>query len=81
MLRQTRRIGFVLCAILLASCAQSTQSADEESIVVTGNRTDQAAPVVPPPMAPPAPVMALSCAVSFPASMRPVPLSVKVGSP
>ncbi|HYD86507.1 MAG TPA: VWA domain-containing protein [Vitreimonas sp.] len=60
MLRNTRRIGFVLCAILLASCAQSTQTADD-GIVVTGNRTvrqDQEA-VVAPLSPPPPPVMAM----------------------
>ncbi|MGD9980847.1 MAG: von Willebrand factor type A domain-containing protein [Hyphomonadaceae bacterium] len=44
MLRNTRRASFVLCAIILTACASqsSTQNdRDEESIVVTGERTDQ----------------------------------------
>ncbi len=55
MLRNAQRISFMLCALLLASCAQSSQTAGD-SIVVTGARIgalSSAPPVAPP--APPAP--------------------------
>jgi len=59
MLRNTRRIGYMLCAFLLASCAQSSQTSDD-GIVVTGNRTDSAIQESRlPPLSPPPPVMAM----------------------
>ena len=54
MLKYAKRTGSMLCALLLAACAQSPS---DESIVVTGAR-DDAAPVVAPPPSPPPPVMA-----------------------
>mgnify|MGYP000629469691 CR=1 FL=1 len=58
MLRNTQRISFMLCALLLASCAQSSQSANDDEIIVTGQgRTDSSiSPPSPPPPPPPYPV-------------------------
>ncbi|MFN3465757.1 MAG: hypothetical protein ACK4X1_16950, partial [Terricaulis sp.] len=69
MLRNTRRAGFLACAILLAACASQSadnaQTAQEDQIVTTGTRTERqdfesALPVTTPdqrvlPMAPPPP--------------------------
>lgn len=69
MLRNTRRAGFLACAILLAACASQSadnaQTAQEDQIVITGTRTERqdfesASPVTTPdqrvlPMAPPPP--------------------------
>jgi Ca-activated chloride channel family protein len=45
MLRNTRRAGFLACAILLTACASQssdeTHTAQEEQIVVTGTRTER----------------------------------------
>jgi len=54
MLRNTRRAGFLACAILLTACAsQSAPTSDQaqESVVITGNRVEaeQNAPLAPPP--------------------------------
>ncbi|MEZ5956805.1 MAG: VWA domain-containing protein [Hyphomonadaceae bacterium] len=62
MLRNTRRAGFMLCAILLTACASQTQSTrttdEEQSIVVTGQRINpQAQESRQPPAPPPPPVM------------------------
>ena len=58
MLRNTRRAGWLACAILLAACAsqttQNTQTTEQEqSIVVTGNRTDRVQESIAPPPPPP----------------------------
>jgi len=54
MLRTTQRISFMLCALVLASCAQSSQTADDSEIIVTASgRADSSVSAPPPP--PPAP--------------------------
>ncbi len=63
MLRNTRRAGFLACAILLTACAsQSAQTAptseEQESVIVTGQRRDQTADQRIAPPSPPAPLMA-----------------------
>ncbi len=63
MLRNTRRAGFLACAILLTACAsQSAQttptSEEQESVIVTGQRRDQTADQRIAPPSPPAPLMA-----------------------
>jgi len=62
MLRNTRRAGFMLCAILLAACASQTQStqSEDESVVITGQRRDQQVQesISPPPPPPPPVAMA-----------------------
>lgn len=69
MLRNTRRAGFLACALLLAACASQSsdeaRTAEEDQIVVTGTRTERqdfesVSPVTTPdqhaaPMAPPPP--------------------------
>lgn len=65
MLRNTRRAGFLACAILLTACASQSAPTPtteaEESIAVTGTRTDQhlnQQPQVIPSAPPPSPMMA-----------------------
>ncbi|MBC7767977.1 MAG: VWA domain-containing protein [Phycisphaerales bacterium] len=56
MLRNTRRIGFTLCALLLASCAQSSQQTSDDLVLTETLTTDQLLnelPQVTPPPSPP----------------------------
>ncbi|MDZ4690615.1 VWA domain-containing protein [Terricaulis sp.] len=78
MLRNTRRISFMLCALMLASCAQSSQTANDDQIIVTASgRTDSSPPHVPPPSPPPPVMMAPQAEMSARQAMgglvRPAP--------